>query len=210
MIDTTAPFLSALALPTVLDLTAAGPAVTLQLSASGDASGLAAAVIFLDKPISVKDGAGNVSLQQVFFLKKAADGSFAISETLSQLASAGTYTIAKIQLLDNAGNRRDYLAADLQTLGFAASFELDTPPTVTPGNVSVGHGQSVLASSLFSATDAEGDSITKYQFWDSTPDAGSGYWVVDGVAQAANFAIEVTAAQLAERIRRRQSLGQGI
>ncbi len=184
-------------MPTAVDLTATNPVVSFQLAASGDASGLAAAVIVLDQPISVKDDGGHISLQQTFVLKKKADGSFAASENLSQLASAGTYAIAKIQLLDGAGNRRDYSPADLQALGFASTFALDTPPTVAPMSVSAGHGQSLQASALFSVTDAEGDSITKFQFWDSTPDRGSGYWVVDGVAQAVGSAIEVTAAQLA-------------
>ncbi len=196
MTDTTAPFLSALALPTAIDLTATNPVVSFQLAASGDASGLAAAVIFLDQPISVKDDAGGVSLQQAFALRRTLDGSFAVSETLSQLASAGIYTVAKIQLLDNAGNRRDYSAADLQSLGFASTFELDTPPTVVPSSVSVSRGQSLAAASLFSAADADGDSITRFQFWDSTPDPASGHLVVDGLAQAAGMAIEVTAAQL--------------
>jgi len=57
--------------------------------------------------------------------------------------------------------------------------------------------QTAAASSLFSVTDADNDSITKYQFWDSTANATSGHWSVVGVAQGTNVAIDVTAAQLA-------------
>jgi hypothetical protein len=46
--------------------------------------------------------------------------------------------------------------------------------------------------------DSQGDTITKYQFWDSTSDANSGHFVVNGNAQGVNQAIDVTAAQLAQ------------
>src|SRR5262249_42685182 len=55
-----------------------------------------------------------------------------------------------------------------------------------------------LASSLFSVSDVDGDAITRYQFWDSTANASSGHWMVNGVAQGAGMAIDVTAAQLAQ------------
>jgi Calx-beta domain len=44
---------------------------------------------------------------------------------------------------------------------------VDTPPTVTGSNVTARHGQSFAASSLFTARDADGDTITKYAFWDT-------------------------------------------
>ena len=56
--------------------------------------------------------------------------------------------------------------------------------------------QNIAASSLFSVSDADGDAITKYQFWDSTSDPLSGHFVVGGVAQGTNQYIDVTAAQL--------------
>jgi hypothetical protein len=54
------------------------------------------------------------------------------------------------------------------------------------------------ASALFSVSDGENDTITEYQFWDLTSDPASGHWVVNGFAQGANQAIDVTAAQLAQ------------
>ena len=57
-------------------------------------------------------------------------------------------------------------------------------------------GTVLSASSLFSVTDAENNTITKYQFWDAT--SGNGYFTVNGVTQGANQIIEVTAAQLAQ------------
>jgi len=40
-------------------------------------------------------------------------------------------------------------------------------------------------SSLVSVSDADNDTITKYQLWDGSRDPNSGHWVVNGVAQAA-------------------------
>ena len=64
--------------------------------------------------------------------------------------------------------------------------------------INVAHGANALASSLFSVSDADGDTIARYQFWDSTADAASGHWMVNGVAQATGMAIDVTAAQLGQ------------
>ncbi len=65
-------------------------------------------------------------------------------------------------------------------------------------NQSVGHDTGVAASSLFSATDADADTITRYQLWDDTADPHGGHFVVNGQVQAAQQAIEVTSGQLAQ------------
>ncbi|WP_342711237.1 AIDA repeat-containing protein [Bradyrhizobium sp. B124] len=79
---------------------------------------------------------------------------------------------------------------------FTAGPGSDAAPVVTAPNVTANHGQtSALASNLFSVTDADGDAITQYAFWDT---GGSGHWVVNGVAQAANVEIDVTAANLSQ------------
>jgi len=67
---------------------------------------------------------------------------------------------------------------------------------VTVANMSATVGQTLSASSLFSVTDADNNTITKYQFWDAT--TGGGHFTVNGVAQGYNQIIEVTAAQLAQ------------
>ncbi|WP_461314829.1 AIDA repeat-containing protein [Bradyrhizobium embrapense] len=79
---------------------------------------------------------------------------------------------------------------------FTASPGSDTAPVVTAQNVTASHGQtSALASSLFSVSDAENEAITQYAFWDT---GGNGHWVVNGVAQAANVEIDVSAANLSQ------------
>ncbi|MCP3416203.1 hypothetical protein NLM16_19090 [Bradyrhizobium brasilense] len=79
---------------------------------------------------------------------------------------------------------------------FTATPGPDVAPVVTASNVTALHGQtSALASSLFSVSDNESDTITQYAFWDT---GGNGHWVVNGVAQAANTEIDVNAANLSQ------------
>jgi Ca2+-binding RTX toxin-like protein len=55
--------------------------------------------------------------------------------------------------------------------------------------------QTVDASALFSVTDADGDTLTQYEFWDST--AGGGHFAIDDVEQGVNVTIAVSATDLA-------------
>ena len=77
-------------------------------------------------------------------------------------------------------------------------FHVNAPanhvPTVTAAGFTASHNQNIAAS----LSDADNDTITNYQFWDSTTDPTSGHWVAGGMAQGANQAIDVTAAQLAQ------------
>ncbi|MEG4995347.1 SBBP repeat-containing protein, partial [Microcoleus sp. B4-C5] len=89
-------------------------------------------------------------------------------------------------------------AYDGQTWG-STSFNIDTKqanraPVVNIGNQSVNANQSI--SPIFTATDADGDAITRYRFWDSNGASSSGYFTVNGVRQPAYQAIEVAANQL--------------
>jgi hypothetical protein len=72
---------------------------------------------------------------------------------------------------------------------------VDQAPVVTPSNKWMLRNQSIAASSLFTATDPDGDPITTYAFKDPT---GYGYFVVNGVIQASNTEVDLTAAQLAQ------------
>jgi phage tail sheath gpL-like len=57
-------------------------------------------------------------------------------------------------------------------------------------------GQVLVASSLFTANDADGDSLL-YFFYDNSAAATSGHFDVNGAAQAAGTTFAVTQAQLA-------------
>ena len=84
--------------------------------------------------------------------------------------------------------------------GVWKEFHVNAPvnhaPVAAASNFTATHNQNIAASSLFSASDPDGEAITKYQFWDSTANALSGHFVVGGVAQGTGQAIDVTAAQL--------------
>lgn len=79
---------------------------------------------------------------------------------------------------------------------FSGAVLQDRAPVVTAPDFTATKNQNIAASSLFSVSDADGDAITKYQFWDSTADVLSGHFVVGGVAQGTGQNIDVTAAQL--------------
>jgi hypothetical protein len=74
----------------------------------------------------------------------------------------------------------------------AASTE--KAPVVTASSLKTLAGQTFKASSLFSVRDPNGDPIVTYALKDVT---GSGHFVVNGVVQASNTEIDLTAAQLA-------------
>ena len=93
----------------------------------------------------------------------------------------------------------DWSAADNAVWSpFTVSVPADNPPVVTTADVTLTANQTVALSSLFSVSDADGDSITEYQLWDSTRDPASGNFVVGGVAHAAGTVIDIPAAQLAQ------------
>jgi hypothetical protein len=68
----------------------------------------------------------------------------------------------------------------------------DIAPAVTATDHGVRKYGDLAASSLFSVSDADGDAITTYRFYDAAADATSGHFAVNGVAQAANQIIEPT------------------
>jgi hypothetical protein len=78
---------------------------------------------------------------------------------------------------------------------FTVSPPADNPPVVTVSNLTASKGQSLAASSLFSASDPDGDTITQYDFWDTGK--GGGNFAVNGVVQPTNQDNYVPAAQLA-------------
>ncbi|MBA2589704.1 MAG: hypothetical protein H0U98_13895 [Alphaproteobacteria bacterium] len=81
---------------------------------------------------------------------------------------------------------------------FNVTVPLNHAPVVTTGDITASAGQSLTASSLFTVSDADNDTITKYQFWDTTTDPISGHFVVNGVVQAARTLIELPASDLSQ------------
>jgi hypothetical protein len=81
---------------------------------------------------------------------------------------------------------------------YTVNAPIDNTPVVTASSLNVHHGQSFAASSLFTLSDADGDSMTTYAFWNSG--AGGARFILDGVTQATGQEIDVTAAQLSRLI----------
>jgi hypothetical protein len=89
-------------------------------------------------------------------------------------------------------------------VGNAFTFDLWTrapnraPVVTAPASQGLGVGTTVAASTLFSVTDADGDTMTQYQFYDGG--AGGGQFRVNGVGQASGASITVDAANLANTV----------
>jgi hypothetical protein len=64
-------------------------------------------------------------------------------------------------------------------------------------NVVANPGQVLQASSLFSASDADGDTLS-YYIYDNTAANSAGHFALNGVAVAAEVMVPVSAAQLAQ------------
>jgi hypothetical protein len=69
--------------------------------------------------------------------------------------------------------------------------------TVPSSNVAAIAGQTLSASSLFSASDADGDTLS-YYLYDANSAANSGHFVVNGTVVPSEFVYSVSAAQLAQ------------
>ena len=81
---------------------------------------------------------------------------------------------------------------------FHVNIPANQAPTVTaPAPSSATNGQVLDASSLFTANDADGDSLL-YFFYDNSAAASSGHFEVNGQVQAAGTTFAVTQAQLAQ------------
>jgi endoglucanase len=88
---------------------------------------------------------------------------------------------------------------DTQAIAVTVSdvVESNHAPTVAASDQTATRGQLFNASSLFSASDADGDSLL-YFFYDNSAAATSGHFTVNGMVQAAGTTFAVTAAQLAQ------------
>ena len=138
----------------------------------------------------------------------ANSGHFVLNGTA--IAQGAGFNVSAAQLANLsfvAGNIDDNLAMQLAdnrgALSAAAGFQVHitnhAPVLTVPSSTVTGHAnQSLQASSLFNATDADGDPLY-YFFQDGTSAADSGHFVLNGTAIAQGAAFHVTgAAELAQ------------
>src|SRR4051812_48023412 len=69
-----------------------------------------------------------------------------------------------------------------------------TIPVASATNASIRPNQTVAASTLFNASDADGDPVTIYRFWDGG--IAGGHFTVNGATQNPQQNIDVSAANL--------------
>ena len=88
---------------------------------------------------------------------------------------------------------------DSQAIAVTVSdvIESNHAPTVAASGQTATRGQVINASSLFSASDADGDHLL-YFFYDNSADPASGHFTVGGAVQAAGTTFAVSEAQLAQ------------
>jgi hypothetical protein len=134
----------------------------------------------------------------------AMSGHFTVNGVVQAANTTFGLTAAQLaQTTFTAGSISDDLFANVND-GFAFSgpkeFHVVVPPNHAPVLTAPDYsptGQVIAASSLFSASDADNDTLT-YYFYDNTPAASSGHFTVNGVVQPANTTFGLTAAQLAQ------------
>ena len=89
-------------------------------------------------------------------------------------------------------------ASDFLTVVFGsadARFLFNHAPAVLVSDQQIGAGATVLAATLLSTSDADGDSMARYRFWDGG--VGGGHFNFAGTPAAAKLNLEVAAADLA-------------
>lgn len=181
-----------------------GPTAT--ATAGSLTAGTAAAV---SGYFSVSDPEGDSVTLYQFWDSGAADAGAYIAvsgvrQNANQTIEVAANALSTVTVVGGAANTTDQLwvrAYDGTTWGAWADWTLtttggNTAPTVSAGDRSAAVNLSTAASGMFSMSDANGDTITAYEFWDSNDAAGSGYFTVNGAGQEANRTISVSAAQL--------------
>jgi hypothetical protein len=135
------------------------------------------------------------------------NGAVLLSGQITTLSAAQLSQLSFVAGANASASVSDTLevaASDSAGFGAFAAFTVmaskfapgDVAPTVTAAGVREAPGLNLAASGLFSASAAQGETVTSYEVEDTT--SGSGHWVFNGVVEPANQLIDVSAAQLSE------------
>jgi VCBS repeat-containing protein len=158
---------------------------------------------------TANDPDGDAITQYAIFDATSGSGYFQVGNAVEPSGSSGFYItaaqLAQTTFMPGPRGSSDHIyvgAFDGAQEGPAVSFDVrapvDTAPVVTASNVQLTSGQtSVAASSLFTASDSDGDAITQYAIFDAT--SGSGYFQVGNAVEPSGSAgFYITAVQLAQ------------
>ena len=144
-----------------------------------------------------------------FFYDNTADagsGHFTVNGTVEPANT--TFSVSAAQLAQTTFTAGSTVSDDLfvnvydgTAFSQPKEFHVNVPPNHAPVATAPDHGalsgQTISASSLFLANDADNNALT-YFFYDNTADAGSGHFTVNGTVEPANTTFAVSAAQLAQ------------
>jgi Ca2+-binding RTX toxin-like protein len=156
--------------------------------------------------LNASDPDGDAVVSYMFWDESAVGGYFTVNGATQADNTAITVAAA------NIADARWQLGATTDTVWVRASdgtawsewaaLTVSPPanhvPLVAGINQQANANTALAVTSLFTATDGDGDTITRYQFWDER--AAGGRFEVSGVAQTDNVAIEVMAANLAAAV----------
>jgi hypothetical protein len=167
---------------------------------------------------TVGDSDGDVITQYRFFDGTAGNGNFTRSgapqtELVNLDVAAGDLAMFRYQVSGTgAGDTLWVQAFDGISWSTWKSFAVLPPqnnaPVVTVNNLTPGKTMSSIAgASLFSVSDADGDAVTQYRFFDGT--LGNGRFLLDGGEQVEHQNITINAADLADFSYRTSTTGTG-
>ena len=123
--DTTKPVLTSLSFPQTVDVTNGGKYVTFTAGATDVGIGVSQVSISFTK--SWQDGYSNSSYFYTYDSNDSfSDGMSSKSFFIDATSGAGTYTIDRVYVYDKAGNYSTYDVGDLDAMGIATSFEIES------------------------------------------------------------------------------------
>src|ERR1043166_2723946 len=178
------------------------PVVSASNAAIGWGLSVAAALLF-----GVSDADGDAITQYELWDEGAGGGYFAVGgvrQAAGQAIAVSASDLGDTRYVAGPGAGAEILwvrANDGLEWSAWKSWAMTTqgsPPIAQAPSRGVHIAQEVALSSLFSVSDPDGSAITRYEFWDSGPDAGGGYFKLAGSAPSAQQAITVTLADLAQ------------
>lgn len=172
VLDTIAPRLSSLKIPTIVDLSSGMTGLTIAGMASDDISGVKNLQVRFDRTFTYSYSLDGKPTEQYNFLLNSgvsdswADGSSSQTWGIADTNPSGTYNVTEVLVSDFQGNTRTYSASELSKLGintsinFINSTEDSTPPQlkslVIPTVVDLASGAGELTISGIASDDRSG------------------------------------------------------
>ena len=127
--DTTKPVLTSLDFVSTVDVTTGGKYVTFTAGATDTGLGVSYVSVIFDHSWQGQYG-NDSSLDAFDSTDSFSDGLSSSREYIDPTSGSGTYNISRVYVYDKAGNYSYYTAADLESLGIATSFEIESLNTI--------------------------------------------------------------------------------